>query len=187
MKSPIDWAAYAEDVRNLLLATCSAGPTAMRVWTTAWFEWATFAAKTHEQMALGWSDIIREPGRGGDVLNKMREDFKQYLLQVGGIPERAVLEFLEGVSATASPPGPDAGAADGAVGGFVTAADEFVTQATDALNQVATAAESDKRAARGAASSAAAQDPVAQLGKQISRLRDAQTRLSQRVAPPTVR
>jgi len=185
-KIPIDWKQYAEDARDLLIATSSAGPAAMRVWATAWLEWATCAARAHEQMALRWTDIVRDPGRGGNVLNKMREDFKEYLLKVGAIPERAVLEFLVGVTAAATPPESGASGAGGRVpdaasGEFVAAADRFMTHATDAFNRLATAEESRRRA-RGA-SAAAALDPVADLQRQLSGLRNAHLKLGRTDSP----
>ena len=134
-KKGVDWGKYAEDARDLFLATSSAGPTAMRVWTTAWCEWATSAAKTHDELVRKWTSIIRDPSRGGTVLNNMREDVKQYLVDIAGIPERSVLEFLEKMSEVAGSPGKGASTPDHA---FVEAADDVLAAAAEALNQFET-------------------------------------------------
>jgi hypothetical protein len=89
----VDWATYAKDARNFLLATSHAGPTAARVWTEAWCEWATSVAKMHEQWALRWNGVIKDPARGPAVLNEMQKSFKDYLVAVGTIPDRAIMKF----------------------------------------------------------------------------------------------
>jgi hypothetical protein len=77
------------------VATTAAGPAALQAWTTAWCSWATSAAKTHDQLSRRWNTIIQDPSQGAAMLDKMREDFKQYLVEIGTIPERAILEFLQ--------------------------------------------------------------------------------------------
>ena len=173
-KMGVDWPKYAEDARNLLLIASQAGPTAMRVWTSGWGEWATSVARTYDQLARGWTRIIQDPSRGGEVLDQMREDAKQYLVDIGGIPERAVLEFVQAMEGIAGSSGTGVGSADQA---FVEAADNFTEAAAEALNRLETAIES-RPAQRGrAAQAAGAPDPLVELRERVSRLNAARARL----------
>jgi hypothetical protein len=186
----IPWENYVADARDLFLATSSAGPVAMQVWTTAWCNWATSAAKTHDQLARRWNSIIQDPSQGATVLDKMREDVKQYILEIGGIPEHAVLEFLQTMTERGSI-GAEVRSADKA---FVDTADDVVIALTDAFIQVAAASEAPG-AARGeaamttgipgpAATPAAAPDPLARARQELSRLKTARTRLGKSSEPP---
>ena len=162
----VDWAGYAEDVRNLLLATSHAAPTAMRVWTSAWCEWATSAATIHEQLARRWNEIIEEPGRGEAVLDQMRKDFKDYLLGVGGIPERAVLQFAQAMEASVKKGVPSP------IQAFAKAAEEAIEAAVEGLNLIETTLEFQQRpATRGKPMAPAGADDLrAGLREKISRL-----------------
>jgi hypothetical protein len=105
------WSQYAHDARGLLMTLLYAGPTATRVWTTAWYEYAKLSAENQQQMAGRWNEIIKEPGRGIEILDQMRQDYKQYLVTAGGIPERAIQDFVEDMSSVpgtedAAPPEP---------------------------------------------------------------------------------
>ena len=138
-KPDIDWKQYADDARALFLATSGAVPTAIRVWTTAWCDWMKSAAQTQDQLARRWNSIVREPGRGGDVLKEMREDVKQYLVEVVAIPERSVLEFLtsvqESAGSPATPATPGKAAKPSPDDDFEKAMDKFVRAAADTLSQ----------------------------------------------------
>lgn len=147
-KAVVDWKRYAEDARALFLATSGAVPTAMRVWTVAWCEWMTSAAETQGQLARRWNSIVRDPGRGATVLNEMRQDVKDYLVGVAGIPERAVLEFLSSVSESAgsggsggSAVGPDHAAEPPPDDAFLDAVDNVVATMTDLFNRIETVSE----------------------------------------------
>ncbi len=166
-KKGVDWGKYAEDARDFFLATSSAGPTAMRVWTTALCEWATSAAETHDELMRKWTSIIRDPGRGGTVLDQMRNDVKQYLVDIAGIPERSVLKFLEKMSEIAGSPGKGASTPDQA---FVQAADDVLAAAAEALNQFETTSESRAPRGSGGTWAAAAADPLATLREKMSAL-----------------
>lgn len=165
-KTDIDWKQYAEDALSLFLATSGAVPTAMRVWTTGWSDWMISAAKTQDQLARRWNSIIRDPGRGRAVLNEMREDVKQYFVEVAGIPERSVLEFLVSVSESGSPATLGTPATQGKVAqpsqdeAFAQAVDEFVAFAADSLSQI------QAKTASGGSSTAPAPD-LAALRKQL--------------------
>jgi hypothetical protein len=185
-KQGVDWAQYAEDARAFLLATSSAIPTAMRVWTVAWCDWMTSAAETQDQLARRWNSIIRDPAHGGAVLNAMREDVKQYILDVAGIPERSVLDFLVSMSdsgtssvssAEAVPPQPDEA--------FIQAADDVLAKAADALSQLEMAREA--AGAKGeAGTGAAAPDVLASLRERMSDLNAARARLKRGPAEPAL-
>ncbi len=160
----VNWAAYAEDARNFVLATSHAMPTAMRVWTSAWCEWATSAAAVHEQLARRWNEIVEEPGRGEAVLNQMRSDYKDYLLAVGGIPERKVLEFAQAMEATAKKGVPSAARA------FAKAAEEAIAATVEGLNLIETTLESQSRPTRGPKPSGDVDELRAVLREKMSRL-----------------
>ena len=182
--SKVDWAKYAEDARDLFLTTSLAAPTAMRVWITAWCDWATSAAKTQEQLARRWNQIVQNPSRGGTVLDEMRNDVKRYILDVGGIPERAVLDFLVGMEGS---PGKRMGSADKE---FVKAAESVVAAAADALNLLeqrsASYTKEAQPSARGRTEPTAADgDPLAELREKMSRLNAvARTRLKEAPESP---
>lgn len=173
----IDWKQYAEDALSLFLATSGAVPTAMRVWTTGWSDWMISAAKTQDQLARRWNSIIREPSRGGAVLKEMREDVKQYLVEVAGIPERSVLEFLVSVSESAgspaTPPGPATpgkAAQPSPDEAFEQAIDKFVASAADSLSQLQSTSELQAKTASGGTLVTPATDHLAALRKQLDAL-----------------
>lgn len=170
---PIPWEKYVADVRALYLATAGAGPAAMQTWTKAWCEWMQSAAKTHDQIARGWNRIIEDPGQGPALLDQMREDVKQYILELGGIPERAVVEFLQAVSERRGP----MGAVRSAPEAFVAAADAVVTAAADAFNQVAQMTEAPPTTKGRPTRPPAAPDPLAELRQRMTHLQNARTRL----------
>ncbi|MGH7418502.1 MAG: hypothetical protein ACREKB_12070, partial [Candidatus Rokuibacteriota bacterium] len=187
----IPWENYVQDARNLFLAASSAGPVAMQVWTTAWCTWAMSAAKTNEQLARRWNSIIEDPSRGATVLDLMRADYKQYLLEIGGIPERAVLEFLQTMSESKGGRGDAARSASEA---FVADAEEVVTAVTDAFSQIAATCEAQAaatgksapgyRSGLTPAPAAAAPVQLAQLQEKLSSLKTARTRLGRGFEPP---
>jgi len=160
----INWEDYVRDARDLHMAVASAIPAATSAWTTAWAQWLACAAKTHEQMAGGWAGLVRNPSRGGAVLDKMREDFKQYLLETAAIPERAVLEFLEKVSEGARGSERTAPPADEPLD---RAIHDVIAAATDVMRDIETAGEyASPRAGR----SQAAADALANLHRRIEAL-----------------
>jgi hypothetical protein len=186
-KTDIDWKRYAEDALSLFLATSGAIPTAMRVWTTGWSDWVKSAAETQDQLARRWTSLIRDPGQGGAVLNEMREDVKQYIVEVAGIPERSVLEFLTSVSESAgSSATPSAPAAPGKVGrpspdgSFDQAIDEFVATATDVLSQLQLTSELLGKPASGGTSTAPAPDYLASLQQRLDALAAAGDKLKRK-------
>jgi hypothetical protein len=176
-KTGVDWKQYADDALSLFLATSGAVPTAMRVWTTGWSDWMISAAKTQDQLARRWNSIIRDPSQGEAVLNEMRKDVKQYLVEVAGIPERKVLEFLTSVqessgSAAAAQPPPD--------GAFGQAIDEFLMAADDALKELQVASDKQANLASAGASKAPAPDPLAALRERLASLEAAGDKFKQR-------
>jgi hypothetical protein len=154
----VDWATYAKDARDLVVATASAGPTALRVWTAAWCKWMNSAAGTQHRIARGWLEIVREPGRGGTLLGQMREDVKQYLIEVGSISEQAVLEFLEAMAENADQ---GTGTERTPEELFADAADEVLTAAADAFAQIQ---------AMGEGSPGTAEALLAELRAKVSKL-----------------
>lgn len=174
----VDWAKYAEDARNLLLATSHAGPTAMRVWTAAWCQWATSAARIQEHLALQWNEIIQEPGRGTAVIDQMRKDFRDYLLFVGGIPERAVLDFAKAMEGSVAKgvPSPDQA--------FVQAAEAAIEATVEGFNLLETTLEAQRTTKGSRAAAAGIKDPSAAVREKISRMRAAGERLTKVSAKP---
>ncbi len=178
-KRPVDWAQYwgqyASDARDLCLATCSAGPTAMWIWTLAWRDWLASVAKTQDVMARRWTSIVQHPGSGAAVLDRLRQDVKQYMVDVAGIPEQSMLRFLERVSESvgsprAVPPTPDAA--------IVDAVDAVFAALADALSHLEMM--SEVRAAQGSTGSRvspAPPDPVAAIRKRMADLSAAIERL----------
>jgi hypothetical protein len=173
----IPWEQYVRDARDLFVATSTAAPAAMQAWTTAWCSWATSAAKTHDQLARRWTNIIEDPGQGAEILDKMREDMKQYLVEIGTIPERAVLEFLQTMGERGAI-GSDVRSLNDA---FVRAADAATIAATDAYTAIA---EGDEPSAAGEGgreaatrSRAAAAERLAELQRKLTALKDARRRL----------
>jgi len=179
----INWEQYAKDARSLFLATSAALPTAMRVWTTGWCDWVKSAAETHDQLARRWNSIIQDPGHGGAVLDEMRNDIKQYIVYVAGIPERSVLEFLTSVSesagssATPSVPATQGKASPSAA--FKQAIDNFVKAAEDTVVQFQSASESQATPSPGKPAGSYP-DHLAPLRKQLKALAAARDKLSQR-------
>jgi hypothetical protein len=164
----IPWEQYVRDARDLFVATSTAGPAAMQAWTSAWCGWATSAAKTHDQLARRWTDIIEDPSRGAEILDKMREDFKQYLVEIGTIPERAVLEFLQTMGERGVI-GSDMRSLNDA---FVRAADEAEIALSDAYSAIA--------GSRAPSAAAAAFDPAGKLTEaqaKLTALKNARQRL----------
>src|SRR3984893_6488738 len=179
-KTGVDWKQYAEDALSLFLATSAAAPTAMRVWTTGWSDWMISAAKTQDQLARRWNSIIRDPSQGEAVLNEMRKDVKQYLVEVGGIPERKVLEFLTSVQESAgSPVTSGKPSQDEALG---QAIDTFVAAASDVLIRGQSPGKLQAQIAGGGASAAPAPDDIAALQKLVTDLGAARDKFKQR--PP---
>ena len=179
-KTGVDWKQYAEDALSLFLATSGAVPTAMRVWTTGWANWMISVAKTQDQLARRWNSIIRDPSQGEAVLNEMRKDVKQYLVEVGGIPERKVLEFLTSVQESAgSPVTSGKPSQDEALG---QAIDTFVAAASDVLIRVQSPGKLQAQIAGGGTSAAPAPDDIAALQKLVTDLGAARDKFKQR--PP---
>ena len=179
-KTGVDWKQYAEDALSLFLATSGVVPTAMRVWTTGWSDWMISAAKTQDQLARRWNSIIRDPSQGEAVLNEMRKDVKQYLVEVGGIPERKVLEFLTSVQESAgSPVTSGKPSQDEALG---QAIDTFVAAASDVLIRVQSPGKLQAQIAGGGTSAAPAPDDIAALQKLVTDLGAARDKFKQR--PP---
>jgi hypothetical protein len=163
----IGWDDYVRDARDLYLAVSAAGPAAMLAWATAWSSWATSAAKTQAQLARGWSRIVENPGQGATVLDQLREDYKRYLIEMGTIPERAVLDFLQAVSESARPekgPSPP-------VTNFVNAADAVETALGDAHSRLAKIVED----------AGVTGDPLAAVRKALRELNDARSKLRTRL------
>ena len=185
-KTDVDWKLYAEDALSLFLTTSGAAPTAMRVWTTGWADWMKSVAKTQDQLARRWNSIIRDPGSGGAVLNEMREDVKQYLVEVAAIPERSVLEFLTRVQESAGSPATPVTRGKAAQPSpdeaFGQAIDEFVATAADALSQFQLTNELQTKISSGGTSSAPAPDHLETLRKQLAALAAARDKFRRR--PP---
>jgi hypothetical protein len=189
----IPWEKYVADARALFLATSSAGPAAMQAWTTAWCSWAMSVARTNHQLARRWNSIIEDPGQGATVLDLMRGDYKQYLLEIGGIPERAVLEFLQAMSESTGGMRADVRSANEE---FVAAAEEVATAVTDAFSQIAATSEAQAAATgkpepttkyitvRAPAPAAAAPVQLVELQQKLARLKTARTRLGKISEPP---
>jgi len=180
-KTDVNWKQYAEDAFSLFLATSGAAPTAMRVWTTGWADWMISAAKTQDQLARRWNSIIRDPSQGGAVLDEMRKDVKQYLVEVAGIPERKVLEFLTSVQESAGSPVTQGKAAqpsqDEALG---QAIDTFLAAASDVLIRVQSPGKLQAQIAGGGTSAAPASDELATLQKLMTDLGAARDKFKRR-------
>jgi hypothetical protein len=107
----------------------------------------------------------------------MREDVKQYLVEIGTIPERAVLEFLQTMGERGAI-GSDIRSLNDA---FVRAADEATIAATDTYDAIAesgapsTAGEGGREAATRPGVAAAGQ--LAELQRKLTALKDARRRL----------
>ena len=182
----IPWEKYVADARALFLATAGAGPAAMQAWTTAWCSWAMSVARTNGQLARRWNSIIEDPSQGATVLDLMRGDYKQYLLEIGGIPERAVLEFLQAMSESTGGMRADVRSANEE---FVAAAEEVATAVTDAFSQIAETSEAQAaatgkpeptttyKAGLTPAPAAAAPVQLVELQQKLSRLKTARARL----------
>lgn len=102
-KTPVDWKQYAADARDLFLAISNAGPLAMRMWGLAWRDWMTAVITAQDHFARRWTSLVVEPGSRAKTFDQMRQDFKQYLVDIAGIPERAVLEYLQRLSECVGP------------------------------------------------------------------------------------
>ncbi len=102
-KTPVDWKQYAADARDLFLATSCAGPLAMGMWGLAWRHWLTEVITAQDQFARRWTSLVVEPGARAKTFDQMRQDFKGYMVAIAGIPERAVLGYLERLSQCAGP------------------------------------------------------------------------------------
>jgi hypothetical protein len=171
----IPWETYVADARRLFLATASAGPVAMHVWAKAWSSWVTSVTRTHDQLARGWLGIVENPGQGATALDQMREDCKQYFLEIGTIPERAAIEFLQTMSERGGSP---ARAPSSSEQQFADAADVVVAAAADALNQASRTIEYGQRRAKEAGLETAAPPPeLAELRDSLKRLTAARTKL----------
>jgi hypothetical protein len=190
----IPWEKYVADARDLFLATATAGPAALQVWTTAWCDWAKSAAKTHDQLARRWNQIIDDPGQGATILDQMRQDWKEYLIGIAGIPERATLDFLQTMAERGNI-GTEVKSLNNA---FVAAADDALTAIMDAYSQVAAAVEGQPAAPAGleagkykapggapAAPAPLSADQLAELRKRMARLKLTNARLGGLSSPPT--
>jgi len=102
-RTPVDWKQYASDARDLFLATSNAGPLAMRMWGLAYRDWMTAVITAQDHFARRWTSLVVEPGSRAKTFDQMRQDFKQYLVDIAGIPERAVLEYLQRLSECVGP------------------------------------------------------------------------------------
>jgi hypothetical protein len=128
----------------------------------------------HEQLALRWNTVIKDPARGPGMLNEMQKNFKDYLLAVGTIPERAVLKFTVAmethVGTVTDVPSPKQA--------FLKEAENTIEGIVDAFNLVQTRLESQRAAQRTMRARAAEpNDPGAALGDMIPRLNAALARL----------
>ena len=182
-KTDINWEKYAKHARSLFLATSAALPTAMRVWTTGWCDWMKSAAETHDQLARRWNNIIQDPGQGEAILDEIRKDIKQYIVDVAGIPERKVLEFLTSVSESAGRSAtPSVSATKGKASpsdAVKQAIDDFVKTAEDAVVQFQSASESQAMPSPGKPAGPYS-DRLATLRKQLEALTAARDKLNQR-------
>jgi len=102
-RTSVDWKQYAADARDLFLAASNAGPLAMRMWGLAWRDWMTAVITAQDHFARRWTSLVVEPGSRAKTFDQMRQDFKQYVVDIAGIPERAVLEYLQRLSECVGP------------------------------------------------------------------------------------
>jgi hypothetical protein len=103
----------------------------------------------------------------------MREDVKQYIVDVAGIPERSVLDFLASMSESAgSPVSPAQSSTPRPDDAFIQAADDVLAKAADALSQLEMANE-----AGGAPSGTGSPAALTTLRERMSALNAARARL----------
>jgi hypothetical protein len=179
----IPWETYVADARRLILATASAGPVAMQVWAKAWCSWVTSVTRTHDQLARGWLGIVENPGQGATALDRMREDCKQYFLEIGTIPERAAIEFLQTMSERGGRPAPPPSSPEQQ---FSDAADGVVAAAADVLSQVSRTIEYGQRQARKAGAEQATPPPgLAEFRASVEQLTTARTKLGRPPGNPS--
>lgn len=175
-RTPVDWKQYASDARDLFLATSNAGPLAMRMWGLAYRDWMTAVITAQDQFASRWTSLVVEPGSRAKTFDQMRQDFKQYLVAIAGIPERAVLEYLQRLSEcagpTGEPPSPEST--------FRDEADDFTLAAADtvvALRKVQIPPVPAHTAQAHPAHAHAAPDPLGDLSQKLEALIRAQAKL----------
>ncbi len=201
-RTSVDWKQYAADARDLFLTTSNAGPLAMRMWGLAWRDWMTAVITAQDHFARRWTSLVVEPGSRAKTFDQMRQDFKQYLVDIAGIPERAVLEYLQRLSECVGPsegPSPESTfrheAAD-----FTAAAAEVYAELQKASASRPTSGGTWKDPAppvhltpphttqapatpAHAASSHAPADPLSSLGEKFEGLLKAQAKLGTGTAP----
>ena len=102
-RTSVDWKQYAADARDLFLVTSNAGPLAMRMWGLAWRDWMTAVITAQDHFARRWTSLVVEPGVRAKTFDQMRQDLKQYMVSIAGIPEHAVLEYLQRLSECVGP------------------------------------------------------------------------------------
>jgi hypothetical protein len=102
-RTSVDWKQYAADARDLFLVTSNAGPLAMRMWGLAWRDWMTAVITAQDHFASRWTSLVVEPGARAKTFDQMRQDLKQYMVSIAGIPEHAVLEYLQRLSECVGP------------------------------------------------------------------------------------
>jgi hypothetical protein len=185
-KKPVDWGQYwgqyARDARDLFLATSSATPAAMWMWTLAWRDWLTSVATTQDALVRKWASIVQDPSSGAAMLDQMRQDVKQYVVDVAGIPEQSMLRFLDRMSESVGNPGGASPTPDEA---FVHAADAVFAAAADAFSQFETTNEARAAQGSGGRWAAALPDPLAALRERMAHLSDATMRLRRHSAEST--
>jgi len=198
-RTPVDWKQYASDARDLFLVTSNAGPLAMRMWGLAWRDWMTAVITAQDHFASRWTSLVVEPGSRAKTFDQMRQDFKQYLVAIAGIPERAVLEYLQRLSEcagpTGEPPSPEST--------FRDEADDFAEAAADVYAQLKKVNASRPASGAGpdpahagqippvpthtaqahAAQAPAAPDPLGDLGHKLDALLKARAKLRAGTAP----
>ena len=179
-KTSVDWKQYAADARDLFLASSCAGPLAMRMWGLACRDWMTAVITAQDHFARRWTSLVVEPGSRAKTFDQMRQDFKQYMVDIAGIPERSVLGYLERLAECTGSPAEEAHAPDVTV---TAAAADF----TDAAADVYAAFEkiSGSPHVYGGTWSAHATgspDPLAALREKLLALHKAQEKLTPRSA-----
>lgn len=192
-KTPVDWKQYAADARDLFLATSCAGPLAMGMWGLAWRDWLTAVITAQDQFARRWTSLVVDPGARAKTFDQMRQDFKGYMVEIAGIPERAMLGYLERLSQCAGP----SGGPPSPESAFGEEAADFTEAAADLFFEIEKV--SEPRPASGGtwrepahtvqaapahpASAHAAPDPLASLREKLDALRKAQAKLRAGTAP----
>jgi hypothetical protein len=179
-KTRVDWGKYAADARDLFLATSSAAPLAMRMWGVAWCDWMTAVVKTQDQLARRFTSLVVDPGSRAKTFDQMRQDFKQYMVDIAGIPERSVLGYLERLAECTGSPAEEAPAPDATV---TAAAADFIDAAADvyaALEKIS--GSPHVYGGTWSAHATRSPDPLAALREKLLALHKAQEKLTPRSA-----